>query len=305
MWIELHDGVREHPKLLKLAKRLGISKAQAIGHVISLWCWTLRMAADGDLRSFDAEDLEIAAEWEGEQGAFTTAALGVKLLDKGRYGFVIHDWGDYSGSLKAAHRQREWRKNKEKQEKETLPNDDSSICDVTVTSQDSTETSRHADRPTDRPKDQTRPTDQTDRPTPLSSKLDLVVPEPEKPDRQSPEVLAVFAHYRTHHPRAHPRPSSKGPEWRCVKARLAEGYSVDDLKRAIDGIHLSPFHRGENERGQKYLGLKLALRDGDQVNKFTAIVEQHANGPPAVLSELTQRNLRAAENWVARTTGGG
>jgi hypothetical protein len=156
MWIELHDSTRDHPKVLKLAKRLGVPKVQALGHVISLWCWTLRMAADGDLRSFDVEDIEIAAEWEGAAGAFVEAAIAVRLLDKGRHGFLIHDWEDYSGSLKTAQRTREWRKRKEKTQ-------ETPKRDVTVMSRD-------ADRPTD------RPTDQTDRPD-MRGALTLSAPQ--------------------------------------------------------------------------------------------------------------------------------
>jgi hypothetical protein len=112
MWIELHDSAREHPKVLRLARRLRISNSQALGHVISLWCWTLRMAPDGDLSSFCGEDLEVAAQWEGEPGAFVNAALEMRLVDRGEFGLVVHDWEDYSGSLKAAKRTREHRARK-------------------------------------------------------------------------------------------------------------------------------------------------------------------------------------------------
>ncbi len=113
MWIELHDTVREHPKIAKLARRLGVPLVQAIGHVTALWCWTLRMAPDGDLRSFDSEDIEVAAMWEGPPGAFVAAAVAVRLLDARSNGHVIHDWDDYSGSLKAAERKRKERERKQ------------------------------------------------------------------------------------------------------------------------------------------------------------------------------------------------
>lgn len=117
---------------------------------------------------------------------------------------------------------------------------------------------------------------------------------------QAQDVRAVYAHYRKHHPRSHPKPSSKSEEWKRIKARLAEGHSVNDLCLAVDGIHLSPYHCGENEQGTKYQDLKLAMRDGDQVNKLRGIAEQYANGPPAVLTETTRRNLRAADTWASR-----
>lgn len=121
-----------------------------------------------------------------------------------------------------------------------------------------------------------------------------------KPDKRAAEVLEVFAHYRTHHARAHPKPLSSSKEWRAIKARLAEGYTVDDLKRAIDGMHQSPFHQGENDRGRRYDSLELAMRDGSRVRQFLELAEQHANGPPPVLTERERRTVRAAQSWVER-----
>lgn len=150
---------------------------------------------------------------------------------------------------------------------------------------------------------------ETERETPLSASRgepDRVVSadEPDKPplrpDKRTAEVLEVFAHYRTHHARAHPKPLSSSKEWRAIKARLAEGYTVDDLKRAIDGMHQSPFHQGENDRGRRYDSLELAMRDGSKVRQFLELAEQHANGPPPVLTERERRTVRAAQSWVER-----
>lgn len=117
-------------------------------------------------------------------------------------------------------------------------------------------------------------------------------------------MLAVFARYRTHHNRAHPRPKSTSKEWRLIRARLAEGYTVEDLCRAVDGCHKSPFHQGENDRGAKFDSLELIMRDSSKVQKFIECAEQ---GPQPVLSERTRQNLRAADNWLAKplpATGG-
>lgn len=51
-------------------------------------------------------------------------------------------------------------------------------------------------------------------------------------------------------------------------ARLKEGYSVEDIKRAIDGVANSSFHQGENERETKYDDLLLICRSGDSVEKY-------------------------------------
>jgi hypothetical protein len=84
-------------------------------------------------------------------------------------------------------------------------------------------------------------------------------------------------------------------EWAKVKARLAEGYTVQQLMEAIDGCHQSPFHCGENEGGKLYQGLELILRDASHVDQFMEI----PSGQP-VLSEKERRGQRAAESWIER-----
>jgi hypothetical protein len=53
-----------------------------------------------------------------------------------------------------------------------------------------------------------------------------------------------------------------------ISARLAEGYVVEDLVDAVRGVCLSPFHMGQNDRGQRYDDIVTVLRDGSQVEKF-------------------------------------
>lgn len=62
---------------------------------------------------------------------------------------------------------------------------------------------------------------------------------------------------------------------RKVQARLAEGYTVDDLKTAIDGMFASPFHRGEGG-GKRFLDLELACRNSVKTDGFI----QDAPSPP-------------------------
>ncbi len=93
------------------------------------------------------------------------------------------------------------------------------------------------------------------------------------------DIHAVFNHYKTHHPRAHRKPNSKSKEWKAIKARLADGYTVDDLKAAIDGCHRSPFHQGDNEKGIKYDSLELIMRDSSKVTQFMEVPKGGRNKP--------------------------
>jgi hypothetical protein len=100
MWIELHDGSRDHPKIIKLARKLSIPKVYTFGYLCSLWTWALRMAPDGDLSGFDKEDIEIGSEWEGKIGAFVDGCISVGLIDEIDDGYHIHDWMSYARHLK-------------------------------------------------------------------------------------------------------------------------------------------------------------------------------------------------------------
>lgn len=102
-WFKMFDTTREHPKIVRHLRRLlGISKAAAIGHVNSLWCWSLRFAEDGNLSGFDNVDLADAAYWEGDPTDFIDALVETNLLDLSDDGLIIHDWMERAGSYKAA-----------------------------------------------------------------------------------------------------------------------------------------------------------------------------------------------------------
>jgi uncharacterized protein YdaU (DUF1376 family) len=111
--------------------------------------------------------------------------------------------------------------------------------------------------------------------------LVLVSPEPEATRPSKPDswknVLAVFRHY--HHAHHHPmrrrlKPTSKTA--RAIATRLRDGWTVEELCKAVDGFHLSPHHQGQNDRGTVYLDLYLFVRDEEQVEKGIG----YAENPP-------------------------
>lgn len=62
-----------------------------------------------------------------------------------------------------------------------------------------------------------------------------------------------------------------------IAARLADGWTVDDLSTACRGYGASPFHSGDNDRGQRYQTLELWLRDAAHVEAGIAFTRS----PPA------------------------
>lgn len=53
-----------------------------------------------------------------------------------------------------------------------------------------------------------------------------------------------------------------------LTARLAEGYSRGEIKKAIDAIANSQFHQGQNENARRYDDLELICRNGDNLEKY-------------------------------------
>ena len=103
-WIESHQDLLDHPKILRLSRTLGVSKNEAIGVAHRFWWWALKYAEDGDLRRFNDDDLAHAVELNGRGKDFVEAMVtcggdaASGFIDRQPY-FRIHDWWDYAGKF--------------------------------------------------------------------------------------------------------------------------------------------------------------------------------------------------------------
>lgn len=103
-WIESHQSLGQHPKTKKLARLLGASVPQVVGHLHLLWWWAFDYAQDGDLSRYSAEDIADAVLWEGSATLLLTALLDARFLDQPDGNPRIHDWDQYGGKLLAKRR---------------------------------------------------------------------------------------------------------------------------------------------------------------------------------------------------------
>lgn len=95
-WIESHTTLRANKKLKPLCDDLGISRAQAIGHLHMLWWWTIEHREDGDLSSLFPRDIADACDWTGKPDTL------IKALKKRGWmtqDMKIKDWMQYAGRL--------------------------------------------------------------------------------------------------------------------------------------------------------------------------------------------------------------
>lgn len=94
-----------------------------------------------------------------------------------------------------------------------------------------------------------------------------------------------------------------------IRARLREGFSVQDLCRACDGMWATPWNIGENPSGKTYTDIELVCRDASHVERFiggapsreadpetTATSAEPFKGVPAPegFAEVVARSMEAA-----------
>ncbi len=79
------------------------------------------------------------------------------------------------------------------------------------------------------------------------------------------DVQAIFSHWQ--HVMKHPNAKLDKKRRTKIEAAL-KNYSVDDLKKAIDGCANTPFNMGSNDRFQKYDGVDLIFRDAEHIESF-------------------------------------
>lgn len=83
----------DHPKTKKLIRKCGQAGAW---NLIRLFLFAASNRPDGDLSGMDTDDLEIAADWQGEAGAFVAALVEVRFLSGAEGEYVIHDWAEHN-----------------------------------------------------------------------------------------------------------------------------------------------------------------------------------------------------------------
>jgi uncharacterized phage protein (TIGR02220 family) len=81
---------------------------------------------------------------------------------------------------------------------------------------------------------------------------------------------------------------------KSIQARLREGYSVDQIKQAIDGCAKSSYHMGQNDSGTVYDDLTLICRSGDKLEQFANNIGKE---PPTGKKEQPGKRISAHDNF--------
>lgn len=94
----MKEGTDQLVKFKRLVRSLRVPRPLIIGHLELLWSEAhRRVYSTGSVPFFRSpEDLEIAAEWDGEDGAFARALLDAGWVDLREGNLEVHDYLDHA-----------------------------------------------------------------------------------------------------------------------------------------------------------------------------------------------------------------
>ncbi len=98
-WLQIHQTLKDHRKLLSAADMLDITPPYMMGLLVSFWLWSLDNAPNGKLNGISLKIIARAAQWKGDPNRFIEALKSTGWLDETAQGIEIHDWHEYAGKL--------------------------------------------------------------------------------------------------------------------------------------------------------------------------------------------------------------
>jgi hypothetical protein len=98
VFIKIDCSFYSHPKVKKLARRLGVKQHQVVGILVYLWTWAMTYRQDGDLHEVDPVDLFDGLDFEGNRQSLFSLLKECGFIDDE----ALHNWGVHYEKVKIA-----------------------------------------------------------------------------------------------------------------------------------------------------------------------------------------------------------
>lgn len=111
-WIKVEIDTAQKPEVLKLARTLGIHKAQAFGLVVMFWGWCDKNTSDGEIIGVTEEDIDIFLSQPGFSKALQEVGwlhFDAKIPKLSVPHFDIHNSESAKKRIQKSRRQQKWR----------------------------------------------------------------------------------------------------------------------------------------------------------------------------------------------------
>lgn len=251
-WLQVAEEAFE--RAVELAALMGIGEAQAMGHLVWLWRGALSRPADAELTGIvrgprAVVQIEAWARWQGERGALAAALVELGLLVPDDSDHRVCGLDRYRSMLDKRAKDRERQANL----RESVPR-----------------------------KESPRPRSDSQRVTGSELELELELEKqlPLSAEKPADRADMVFEHWRRVMGK-NARTAFDQKRRKAVEARLADGYTVEDLFRAVYGCALTPHNMGQNDRNERFDDLELICRDAAHVDRFKATAVARTPAVPA------------------------
>lgn len=238
MWFKVDDKLHSHKKAAKAGDAL------ALWVVAGSWCSD--HLTDGFVPDYMVGRLMPGGDEMAQR--LVDAGLWAPGECDGETGWQFHGWDEYQPTRDDVESQRERERDKKRKQRRTPKGQFEASPDVSPRDTDGT--------PEGTPEGVT-----PSRPDPTRTRT-------KGQNTRRPEVDSVFSAWVEATGRDPAKVMLTKDRRSRIEARLRDGYSPEDLIAAVRGVRHSTWHRGENDRGQRYDDLKTVLRDGGQVEKF-------------------------------------
>lgn len=316
--IRIDIGLSTHPKTIKLMRRCG---DRAFYCLVRLWSWAAQHRPDGNLEGMDNESVEIAADWNGEEGMFASQLAHVGFLDGNEHGYALHDWCHHNPwACKAEERSDNGRLNKlagrfpekvaelKKEGITGISKEDYmqyikvwSLADRSSKPQGNpkhAQSEPSAPTPTPSPSPTPTPTSilkeevfQTSVGQPCPTPPTQVEPEPEKPSRRDPVPYAQIVGLLNEVCGCQYKATSQATR-RHIKARWNEGWRLPDFEAVIR----SKFGEWGGD-GKMCVFLRPETLFG---NKFESYLQLARNGRASPVSDSNAPTEAEQREWLRK-----
>lgn len=274
-WFRLMNNFAGHRKVKRLALYLGCSRVEARGYLITLFCNVSQESPDGNLSDWLLGEVAEAADFEGDPKKLYDALYDAGWLTSGDNGDEINDWMEYAeGYVKAenARKAREGKKSKKKGENREYSQNTASPLENGLQSSrkqfvDAERRERRGEEIEDmrgEERSARRGEEKVVSASPPKKKLSKAQEEKRKSEHpKNAEAKIVAEYYRQSFPGSGTALKPGNEVFGNIRQRLVSGYSVEDLKDAVDGIKLDKWHVENNNTSPQYV-----FRNSEKVDKF-------------------------------------
>ena len=238
-------GFLDHPKTRRLKRRIGLDAVEVL---IRLFEFVTKSPErrDGNLRGLDNEAIADALHYERDADELVKALRECGWIEGRKRAYRIHDWAEINPYVANWQLRSDAARNAARMRWASRGHAD----------RNAESDNPHADRNAPSPSPSPSPKPKGGN-APRIAAVDLA-----SGDEPNPDVGKVMDRYLERYPKRIAQ--TMKPENRTmVRARLAEGYTVEDLGRAVAGNAASEFHA---EKG--YTSIRHVFKDPETVDRF-------------------------------------